>query len=397
MKKTSGFTLVEMLIATIVMMAVTGAVFQLMNPTQGTFQAQPEVSDLQQRMRVGADVLSADLLMAGAGTYMGATPGALLNFFAPVMPHRRGDIDPDQPDSFRDDAISLVFIPPTPSQTTVNKVLGKGNSQEIDVNAQRECGTNKHHALCGFEEGMRVMIFDVTGTWDVTTITNVQDEALHLQHNSKLSGAYDSGSAVISQVATRTYYLKSDDETQTYQLMQYDGYQTDIPVVDNVVKLQFEYFGDPQPPRLIPNKSLSDTVGPWTTYGPKPPVVGADLNSQDEYATGENCTFTVSDGQHVPRLSVLGAGGTQRVKLTASELTDGPWCPNATVANRFDADLLRIRQVRVTLRVQAALAALRGPAGVLFSKGGSSTSAQRFVPDQEIRFDIAPRNMNVGR
>lgn len=396
MKKTSGFTLVEMLIATVVMMAVTGAVFQLMNPTQGTFQAQPEVSDLQQRMRVGTDVLSADLLMAGAGTYMGASPGALLNFFAPVMPQRRGELDPDQPDSFRDDAISLVYIPPTPTQTTVNKAMGKGNSQELDVDAQRECGTNKHHALCGFEEGMRVLIYDVDGSWDMVTITNVQDEALHLQHSGKLSGPYSSGQAVITQVATRTYYLKSDDETQTYQLMQYDGYQTDIPVVDNVVKLQFEYFGDPQPPRLIPNKSLSDSVGPWTTYGPKPPALNFDLDGSDEYATGENCTFTVLNGQHVPRLAVLDSG-VQRVKLTAAQLTDGPWCPDGTSPNRFDADLLRIRQVRVTLRVQAALAALRGPAGVLFSKGGNSTSAERFVPDQEIQFDIAPRNMNVGR
>jgi hypothetical protein len=98
----------------------------------------------------------------------------------------------------------------------------------------------------------------------------------------------------------------------------------------------------------------------------------------------------------VPRLAVLDTG-VQRVALTEDMLTDGPWCPDATSPNRYDADLLRIRQVRVTLRVQAALAALRGPAGVLFSKGGTSNTAQRFVPDQEITFDIAPRNMNIGR
>jgi len=53
--------------------------------------------------------------------------------------------------------------------------------------------------------------------------------------------------------------------------------------------------------------------------------------------------------------------------------------------------------VRVNIRVQAALAALRGPAGVLFTRGGTSSSVERFVPDQEIRFDIAPRNLNLGR
>jgi hypothetical protein len=44
-----------------------------------------------------------------------------------------------------------------------------------------------------------------------------------------------------------------------------------------------------------------------------------------------------------------------------------------------------------------AAAALRGPAGVLFKYGGTSQGAERFVPDQEISFDVTPRNMNLGR
>ena len=45
-----GFTLIEMLVASGIMLAVTAAVFQLMNPAQGVFKAQPEVADLQQRL-----------------------------------------------------------------------------------------------------------------------------------------------------------------------------------------------------------------------------------------------------------------------------------------------------------------------------------------------------------
>jgi len=44
-----------------------------------------------------------------------------------------------------------------------------------------------------------------------------------------------------------------------------------------------------------------------------------------------------------------------------------------------------------------AMASLRGPAGILFAHGGTATSAHRYVPDQEIRFDITPRNLNLGR
>ena len=313
LRSQAGFTITEMLIAVSIMMAVTGAVFTLMNPAQGTFQAQPEVSDMQQRMRVGVDTLTKDIVMAGAGAYIGSSAGALTNYFAPIMPYRSGATSVDAPGSFFADKISLVYVPPTPSQTTVNKAIGNGNSQELDVDAQENCGPSNHDALCGFENGMRVLIFDTDGSWDATTITNVQDEALHLQHSGKLSGSYDSGNAVITQVATHTYYLKTDAATNTFQLMHYDGYQTDLPVLDHVVKLNFEYFGEPQPPQMLPGKSMADTFGPWTTYGPKPPLLGVN-NANDTWGAGENCTFVVQNGLQVPRLATL-ASGVGQVKL----------------------------------------------------------------------------------
>jgi len=312
------------------------------------------------------------------------------------MPYRSGlvDDDPGKNVFYRPDAISLVYVPTTAAQTTVNKVFGGGNSQEIDVDAQVNCGADKHDQLCGFSDGMRALIMDGgSGAFDTVTISNVQDEALHLQFRGDVSSAYNSGSAVITQVATHTYYLKADTTTNTYELRHYDGYQTDLPVVDNVVKLGFEYYGDPQPPQLLPNKALSDTTGPWTTYGPKPPVLGSNTAG---WGAGENCVFTVVSGQQVPRLETLAAGLTQ-VKLDPATLQDGPWCPTAGSANRYDADLLRVRRVRIRLRVQAAAASVRGPAGLLFMHGGTATSAQRYIPDQEVSFDVTPRNLNLGR
>jgi hypothetical protein len=102
-------------------------------------------------------------------------------------------------------------------------------------------------------------------------------------------------------------------------------------------------------------------------------------------------------GQQVPRLATLGGGGIGQVELTQAMLSDGPWCPEAGKPSRFDADLLRVRRVRVTIRVQAALASLRGPAGTMFLKGGTANASDRFIPDQEIQFDVTPRNMNLGR
>lgn len=390
----AGFTLAEMLIASAIMLTVTATVFSLMNPAQGVFKAQPEVSDMQQRMRVGVDSLTGNLMMTGAGTYAGTSAGALFNYFSPLLPFRTGDIgdDPAAGVYYRKDALTLMYVPTTSAQTTIRDAMPI-NSQELKVNAQANCPNNNQDQLCGFEEGMRVLIFDPGGAWDAISITQVQDAALHLQYAGDLSTQYQAGSW-ITEVATHTYYLKTDTSTNTYQLMHYDGFKTDLPLVDNVVKLEFKYYGEPQPPTLLPGKSLTDPVGPYTTYGPKPPVLGVN-NASDSWGAGENCAFMVQNGQQVPRLAVLAPAG--QVEITSGMLQDGPWCPDDSHLHRFDADMLRVRRVRVKLRVQVAPPSMRGPAGVLFTRGGTAAASDRLVPDQEISFDVTPRNLNLGR
>ena len=115
--------------------------------------------------------------------------------------------------------------------------------------------------------------------------------------------------------------------------------------------------------------------------------------------TSANCLFE-DDGSAIPipALPELAASGeSSLVWLSPAQLTDGPWCPDAVSANRFDADLLRIRKVAVHLRIEAALAALRGPASALFVHGGTSKDARRMVPDLEARFDVSPRNLNFEK
>ena len=236
-----GFTVSELLVATLIMLMVTAALLDLVNRARASFQAQPERADMQQRLRVAVDALTRDLLMAGAGLPPSDVP--------PVMPYRIGvqDNDVDLGVFYRSDAMSVVYVP-----------------------------------------------------WGEST------------------------------VASHTYHLKTNLATDTFQLMHYDGASTDLPVVDHVVKLQFEYFGDGASP------------------------------------------------------------------LDPAVLQDGPWVPDDPDRMTFDADLLRIRRVRVVLRVQAALKSMRGPSGVLFAHGGTPTSAERYLPDLELRFDVALRSVSPG-
>jgi prepilin-type N-terminal cleavage/methylation domain-containing protein len=393
MRREHGFSLLELTVAMAIMLSVTASIFALMNPSSGTFQAQPEVSDMQQRLRVGADTLYKDLVMAGAGAYQGSSSGSMIFFFAPVMPFRQGTLNDDPPGTFRDDIVTIMYVPPTTAQTSLKRKNGNSltNSSEIFVNPEPGCPADD--PLCGFSEGMTMLMYDESGNYDTWTVTQVQESGqLKLQHNNdKIQyPGYNSTDdnpgfppAKIVQANYFEYYINA----ATNQLMFYDGsLNPDVPIADNVVGLKFEYYADPQPPAWVsPTKAVSDTKGPWTTYGPRPMNAGV-----------ANCVFdgATPPGSLLPPLAVAGSG---LVKLTAGQLTDGPWCPTAAAVNRWDADLLRVRKVAVTLRVQAANAALRGPAGTLFTRGGSSRGGDRFVPDQEIRFEVAPRNLNLGR
>jgi hypothetical protein len=216
--------------------------------------------------------------------------------------------------------------------------------------------------------------------------------SLHLEHNLQDGPrSYAAGSTIV-EATIRTLYLKADASTDTFQLVKYDGGRgADVPVIDHLVELAFDYFGEPQPPLL--QRPLDEPIAPWTTYGPRPPM--ADV-ATTAYPAGENCVFALAASTPVPRLAALG-GEPGLVHLTARELSDGPWCPDSISPNRYDADLLRVRKVVVTIRVESQNASLRGSAGWLFRRAGTSDGGGRMVPDQLVQVQVAPRNLNLAR
>jgi hypothetical protein len=353
----AGYSLIELLVASAVMLVVTGAIFGLMNPAQGMSQATPEVSDLQQRMRVGSDTLFREMVMAGAGTYQGPVTGSLINYFAPILPRRIGRTNPDPPTVFRPDAVTLTYIPNTYSQTTLSAPMPQP-SAELKVNDQPNCPQGQE--LCGFTEGMVVLIFDSSGHFDTFEVTQVQDSAGHLQHRGQtLSHAYESGASV-TQAVSSTVYL---DRT-TNQLMAYDGGSVERAIVDNVVDLQISYFGDPNPP-LKPKPQSGDA----------------------------NCLYDASGNYIGP--GVLPTVDGSLAALTPAMLTDGPFCGGGT--NQFDPDLLRVRKIRLTLRMQVANPQLRGTNTTLWRNPGKAQAAEKLVPDYNVSFEVTPRNLNLAR
>jgi type II secretory pathway pseudopilin PulG len=356
MKSQAGFSLVESLVATALMLTMAGAAFAIMVPGLTGSSVQAEAADMQQRARVAGDALQRDLRMAGAGYTADADAGSLIRFFAPVLPRRVGRLAPDAYTVARADAIAIVHGAESLWHTTVSTPLAAGPGS-LRVDARPSCPGAR--PVCGYTSGLDLLVFDGAGRFDRFTVTSVAgDEANLRAHRSDLSSAYPAG-AFVMPAETHVYWF----DASARQLRHYDGDATDVPVVDNVVAVRFEYFGDPNPPSL-----------------PKPPAGVA------------NCLYDAA-GARLP-LPTLVPDGQSLAALPLGSLGDGPWCGEGL--NRFDADLLRVRQVRVTLRVQASQASLRG-AGPAYAVPGTSTSAQRALPDLAVTFDVTPRNLSGVR
>jgi hypothetical protein len=92
----------------------------------------------------------------------------------------------------------------------------------------------------------------------------------------------------------RTYYFKAD----AFELMQYDGGLSDLPMIEHVVRLAFEYFG------------------------------------------------------------AASAADEALVRLDPGVLIDGPWSEDAS-HRLFDNDVRRIREVRILIRLETTAPSLR--------------------------------------
>jgi len=161
-------------------------------------------------------------------------------------------------------------------------------------------------------------------------------------------------------IESRTYFL----DRSTRQLRSYDGYLSDVPVVDDVVDFAVTYLGDGPPP----------------TH-PKPRIGTA------------NCLFDAA-GNPTASLATVPTQGASLAPLPLSMFTDGPWCGEGD--RRFDVDLLRIRVVRLRIRLQAGLDQFRG-AGPAFLRPGTNTRPATSVADVTLTSEVTPWNLNLGR
>jgi hypothetical protein len=385
----SGFTLAELLIAgTLVLLVMTGLA-AVIDPGYATSRAQAAAIDLRLRLRAAAEAVAADLHGAGSGPVNGAFGRALGGFAPTVFPLRLGSRG-DPPYSARQDALTVI------------SAAGVGAAAKLAAAFVPAVGVAEIAATpgcpagdpsCGVSVGLSVMLVDERGQWDLFTVATVTGASFGLLPRGTTSGRPFPAGSLLIPVTIVCFALRPGTAAEGLQLMTGDGDQWELPLVDHLTGLTFELLGDPVPPRLGSAGASPRAV----TYGPVPPPVGED-NPGDDWPAGENCTFLALGGGQSSRMLTLAYGaGTGLVPLPADTLTDGPWCPDGSATNRYDADLLRVRAVRVTIRAEAALAAVRGADTRLFLNPGSSRDPSGVAADQRVVIDVVPRALQAGR
>jgi hypothetical protein len=372
-----GFTIIELVISAGIIIGIVGTAVVVVGHARDALDRDGMGVEVTQRLRVGMDALVRDVRAAGAGARVGAS-GVLLPDALPVIELLRA-ATVGVPDDRRFSALRVTMAAGDAAQG----VLGRRAIPGVPL--QLAPTTNcVGLPACGFRLGASIVVYDGSSAFDVARVESIDPATSTIVVTPALSRDYAVGT-LISEVDISTFELDAEPDG-TQRLVRRTAAGALQPIVDQVVTFSVEAFGDASPP------SASRSPRSPPTYGPAPPEIATD-DPREAWAAGENCTIARGpDGSVQPRLASLGDDGGL-IALSPTQLQDGPWCPGSTGAP-YDADLFRVRRVDLRLRVEAAAARLRGPAGVMFTHGGQAHPTS-WVPDLELRVSISPPN--VGR
>lgn len=347
-----GFSLVELMVATGLMLVVLSVATTFLWTQTLIARAQPDAADLQQRARVVTEILSSRIASAGMWAAH-AGPGDGYTCCVPsILPRRIGLLGADPATSAYPDVLTVVSAASAAQPGRLREAL----PGLLAVEASEGCTTAR--PVCGIREDDHVLVFRPSGTHDFYVAAAIDAASASLtSRQAGVLSAFSAGDRVLT-IDTSTLYF----DAAARQLRVYDGFRSDMPVVDDVVGVRFEY---------------------WGTAG-----VPAYARGGPDEAT---CWF---DHAGSPRFGrSLSPPGARDVRIPLDEFTDGPWC--GTGGNTFDADLLRIRRVRALVRLRAAPDSARGR-GAFFLSPGTATNALRVVNDMEVTIDATSRALSAA-
>lgn len=215
-----GFTLVELLIAMVVVVLLTGAIAAAATQARTVFDRVPAVIDVQQRGNVAIDTLSQALRGAVRVT---------------------ADI-PEDEGRFAQLSVITPIASPAQGVLAIDQITAAGSL----TLAAWPCPNVKD--VCGFTNGAVVMIADGPD-FDVFVVGSTNVALRRLTPKQALSRAYRAGSAVL-EVERNTFGLDEQDDA-TFSLTRITAAGAVQPIVDGIRSLSFDVDGPRVEIRLV--------------------------------------------------------------------------------------------------------------------------------------------------
>jgi prepilin-type N-terminal cleavage/methylation domain-containing protein len=221
-RESRGFTLLELLIASIIGTIAVAAGFQLFIDQNKSHLIQASLSDMQQNGRAALDELVGKVRQAGYRVPVG------------VRCIRSWNSNPD--------TIAIAFLAEPLCTTRLSQAMATAS-------AELKCVTS---GVDGFQEDTWAYIFDATtSTGEFFYITSIQAASKQLLHSTAaLSKAYPNGSQVFIMNYLKYYVDRSDTLHPRFMLA--ENGQSPVVYSDNIEDLQFHY--------IQASGAVSDTV-----------------------------------------------------------------------------------------------------------------------------------------
>lgn len=186
-KSIRGFTLVEMMVAMVIMGVVVAAVYSTFISTQRQAYTQEDVVEVQQNLRAGLDFLVQDIRMAEFLTPTDQT--ALVN--APAQMLVDGNGDGDYEDTDERPELSLVSVTSMRSYGRIESASASGTNLAIDLALS---------SMQKFASGDNVRVFRSTNLSPVTSVFSVDSVSgsqVVLSGGGTLAGTIQTGDLLV--------------------------------------------------------------------------------------------------------------------------------------------------------------------------------------------------------
>ena len=206
----AGFTLVELLVATMITVVAFGLAVALLTPASAAFQALPEAIDNQQRIRIAAMAIADDIAAAGAGPMLGWGATAA-STWPGVLPCRwtGGPLGSTPGGCARDDAITVMAVAAEAPEGIV--LEASGTTAALRLGSLSACSLAR--PACRLDVGSRALIIDGTGAWDVFAVTDVSADGTQVGHAQDVLSRAALPGALVAGISVRSYSLKVDAAT----------------------------------------------------------------------------------------------------------------------------------------------------------------------------------------